>query len=179
MKTKILPVLLVLISIVFSQCKKYEEGPALSLHSKKHRVVGEWDVTEFFEDGQNVLSYDYFDFYQCNSGSHIGYTNEYRITRFTFEFTKDGRWNYQTVSSDKELNQFNTWQSCIAMYDYSSDTYAESGGWKFISGKEKIELTYDNGTPADDLEIIELHEKKMQLQGLMDGANVQITFEKR
>ena len=33
-------------SMIFSACKKYEEGPALTLRTPKQRVVGTWNLTE-------------------------------------------------------------------------------------------------------------------------------------
>lgn len=33
-------------SMIFSACKKYEEGPALTLRTPKQRVVGTWNPTE-------------------------------------------------------------------------------------------------------------------------------------
>lgn len=35
--------------ISFSGCKKYEEGPTLSLRTRTHRVVGSWVVEQVFE----------------------------------------------------------------------------------------------------------------------------------
>jgi len=39
-----------------SSCGKYEDGPGLTLLSKKSRVVGEWDVKSI---GSNVLTSEY------------------------------------------------------------------------------------------------------------------------
>ncbi|MCS7029663.1 MAG: hypothetical protein NZ519_12955 [Bacteroidia bacterium] len=49
--------LLVAVSAVtFTSCKKYEEGPAISLRSKKARVVGKWKVEKAMENGNDVTS---------------------------------------------------------------------------------------------------------------------------
>jgi hypothetical protein len=54
-----------------SACGKYEEGPSLSLRSKKARVANEWKI---------VYAYDFDDQQETTAD----YTNE------TWEFTKDG-----------------------------------------------------------------------------------------
>lgn len=47
---------LVAILMVFAACGKYEEGPGISLRSKKARVVGEWKVTELTLNGTNTMT---------------------------------------------------------------------------------------------------------------------------
>lgn len=36
---------------IVTACKKYEEGPLISLRSKKERVSNTWKVDRYFEDG--------------------------------------------------------------------------------------------------------------------------------
>lgn len=57
--------------LLLAACGKYEEGPSLSLRSKKARVANEWEIFYAFdlEDQQETTA---------------DYTNE------TWEFTKDG-----------------------------------------------------------------------------------------
>ncbi|MBI3509393.1 MAG: hypothetical protein HY064_01935 [Bacteroidetes bacterium] len=47
---------LIIGSFVFSSCKKYEDGPALSIHTKKGRVAGDWEVEKYMEDGVDKTS---------------------------------------------------------------------------------------------------------------------------
>lgn len=72
-KTVIMSAIMLIGSGMFTGCKKYEEGPALSLKSKKARVANEWKIQYAFdlEDGEVVTS----DF----SGE-------------TWEFSKNGEW---------------------------------------------------------------------------------------
>jgi hypothetical protein len=37
-------------------CGKYEDGPGFSLRSKKARIVGNWTVEKYYEDGVDVTS---------------------------------------------------------------------------------------------------------------------------
>lgn len=36
---------------LFSSCSKYEDGPALSLRSKTHRLCGAWTLEKMYENG--------------------------------------------------------------------------------------------------------------------------------
>ena len=66
---------MVIILTIFS-CKKYEEGPYLSLYSKEHRVVGEWDI-EYL----GINGYDSTDYFR--NSQTFGY--------YSFSKYKDGR----------------------------------------------------------------------------------------
>ena len=57
MKEKAVLCTLISIIIAFSGCKKYPDGPAISLLSKESRITGEWDVEYFSIDGYDSTSY--------------------------------------------------------------------------------------------------------------------------
>jgi hypothetical protein len=67
--------------LIFS-CKKYEDGPALSLLSKKSRVANKWRVDKYYLNGNDM-------------------TVNYRsiITKETFQFFKGGSWQYTEASN--------------------------------------------------------------------------------
>lgn len=73
--------------LLVAACGKYEEGPALSLRSKKARVANEWKV---------AYAYDLDDLKETTTD----YTNE------TWEFTKDGE--FIERESDK-VDKTGTW----------------------------------------------------------------------
>ncbi len=56
--TKIFSVLLLASLIVNAGCKKYEEGPAISLRSKKARLTGQWKIDKAtdLEDGSDITA---------------------------------------------------------------------------------------------------------------------------
>jgi hypothetical protein len=58
MKTtfKISLAVLIMITTVFSSCKKYPDGPMLSLASKKSRLVNTWKMTEALVNGQSYTT---------------------------------------------------------------------------------------------------------------------------
>jgi hypothetical protein len=43
--------------LVTSSCKKYPDGPLLSLRTKKHRLAGKWDVEYFSINGHDSTNY--------------------------------------------------------------------------------------------------------------------------
>lgn len=58
---------------LFSGCKKYAEGPALSLRSKAERVANTWKIENYKVDGTDFTSL---------------------VTDYTETFTKDGHYSY-------------------------------------------------------------------------------------
>ncbi len=50
-KFKLLFVIAIIASLAFSSCKKYEEGPSLTLRSRTSRLTGEWKITKELENG--------------------------------------------------------------------------------------------------------------------------------
>ncbi len=42
--------------LFLASCGKYENGPGFSLRSKKARIVGNWTVEKYYEDGVDVTS---------------------------------------------------------------------------------------------------------------------------
>lgn len=71
---------------VFTGCKKYEEGPMLSLRSKKERVANTWKVEKYYENG-------------------VDKTNEFTAENinYTETFTKEGGWSYSYTDVNGEL----------------------------------------------------------------------------
>lgn len=48
--------------LIFTSCKKYEDGPSFSLRSKSSRVDGKWGMTSHFYNGkQDILTPDDLD----------------------------------------------------------------------------------------------------------------------
>ena len=79
--------LLLIIMTLVPGCKKYPDGPLLSLHSKAERVAGDWVVDYFSINGNDSTAY---------LQNHSGY--EY----YSFQKEKDGRdpFSYRSFSSD-------------------------------------------------------------------------------
>ena len=87
---KIIFKILFLFALLFIiSCKKYPDGPLLSLHSKEHRIAGsnnkKWDVSYFSINGYDSTSY---------------LKNQSGYGKYQFEREKDGRAVFVCLSTD-------------------------------------------------------------------------------
>ncbi|TND09097.1 MAG: hypothetical protein FD123_1500 [Bacteroidetes bacterium] len=73
------PVMIALFALaaLHTGCKKYEEGPSLSLRSKKARVANQWKVGAYYKNGADMTSD-----YRTGTASEL------------MEFTKDGKYTF-------------------------------------------------------------------------------------
>lgn len=96
MKTTIKSTLALLIGLplFFVSCKKYEEGPALSLRSKKERVANTWKIDKAYDDGEDVTeNYDQFELQMLNN-NEATLVAIYTYGDFTFEYETNGDWSF-------------------------------------------------------------------------------------
>ena len=87
-------------SLIFLEgCKKYPEGPAISLRSKKERVANTWKLDKLLSGGVDSTAYftNYFNDYTVVLSRSGSYTISYTI--MSFGVTETGDWSF---SSDKE-----------------------------------------------------------------------------
>lgn len=89
--------LFALLAFVFASCGKYEEGPKISLASKKARLVNQWKMEKMFKNGSSVslTSNDQEDYIEFKKDG------TYEVVDFTgsISSTGTGKWSF---SSDKE-----------------------------------------------------------------------------
>lgn len=102
-----------LLGASMQSCKKYADGPAISLIPKKDRVANTWIVEKALADSQDVTSdYDQYEIYLTNDGD-AQLTADYTVfgvtyttaTNGTWEFTNDEsniRFDYEDDSQDAE-----------------------------------------------------------------------------
>ena len=163
--------------ITFSSCSKYEEGPGISLRTKKSRVVGEWQVTTFKINGADYLNQTYSDVFNCSSGSSFNYTNTGNI-KIEWTFKKDGSSASVVNTASHVLDYFSSDAQCAAIYNDSNDSTSDTSTWEFASDKEDLKFTYSDGT-SETWNIIELRENEMKLK-LIDGTDIiEVTLEKK
>ncbi|MDD4149454.1 MAG: hypothetical protein PHE33_05445 [Bacteroidales bacterium] len=123
MKTKVFILILVMFGLTFSSCKKYEDGPALSLKSKNARITGEWKLVAY--------SYERTSTSGITTSTYDGTTmitayGSYPYSR-TLIIDKDGTYTY------KETND--------------GDTEEHTSYWSWIDGakgKEQINFYSDD-----------------------------------
>ena len=163
--------------ITFTGCSKYEEGPGISLRTKKSRVVGEWQVTTFKINGADYLNQTYSDVFNCSSGSSFNYTNTGNI-KIEWTFKKDGSSASVVNTASHVLDYFSSDAQCAAIYNDSNDSTSDTLTWEFASDKEDLKFTYSDGT-SETWNIIELRENEMKLK-LIDGTDIiEVTLEKK
>lgn len=95
LKSKIL--LLSLITVLAVSCKKYEEGPSLSLRSKKARVANKWKIEKVVIDGDDVTSLQPEDLYwelNKDGGLVIGIESEKYY---------EGTWEFQNKKEELKI----------------------------------------------------------------------------
>ncbi len=108
MKTLKLTTLLLAAALVFGSTScKYEEGPAVSLRTKKARVVGEWVIEKTIEsDGEIDTDWDGFEITYNDDGTGVqtytytfGGVTTTSTDNFSWEFT-DSKKNIKTTDED-------------------------------------------------------------------------------
>lgn len=92
---KKLCIYLVLSLILLGACKKYEEGPGISLRSKEKRLCQEWDMNKWIYNGETHIF-------------NAGYSHIY------WDIDKNGAFEERRVLSD-------TTKELIAKWEWSED----------------------------------------------------------
>ena len=97
---------MLVIVAVASSCKKYEEGPCISLRSPEKRLLGYYSILSYTINGEDSLSA-----YNENFGVRVHFRRYYRDTPIKFEVSglrKDGHLGGTIIWScsfnDKETN---------------------------------------------------------------------------
>lgn len=153
--------LLTLLVITFSACKKYEDGPGLSLRTKKARLAGDWTLsklniveTEIESDGDEIVTTT-----ETNDGSKVTVTEVFKADgsasstnsnqgtiamKLTIE--KDG-----TYSSETETVFTYTYTiMSVAYTEQETKTVTETGYWNFLNGvgdaKKKEQMVFKPST---------------------------------
>jgi hypothetical protein len=96
--------LAVIVAIVgFSSCKKYEDGPAFSLKSKKARVANTWEIDVAYRNGE-VVTDDYDEFtLRTEVDGNASLAALYSLGDFSFEYETQGTWQFE---DSKEVISF-------------------------------------------------------------------------
>ncbi len=120
-------------------CKKYEEGPVISLRSKKARVVNDWEVVKILENGKDVTDSDedlYYLFEEDNTGiktrtTHSAIGDFTSQNNFSWDFNSDKTKIIITWLDDDGNPYGSTAYTILKLYEqemwleykYGDDTY--------------------------------------------------------
>lgn len=99
---KLTLILLAIVALV-SACSKYEEGPGLSLLSKKARLAGTWKITDYIDNGQPVI---------------IDETDDLFYERLVFEKDGTGKSYYIGASSGEQGSEQNPY---VLQWEFEND----------------------------------------------------------
>jgi len=186
MKTKQSTILLAAAAVTvlnFNSCKKYDDGPAFSLMSKKGRLTGEWEVVKI--NGQNPEEYfssSNYGFYGPNYPTTVTANN----VDLVWEFESDGDFKSEsridrTTNSWNRVWNYNYYSGSYYSYvQYSNNSVLEDnwkGEWEWESNKEEIEIERQYGTYgySQEFEITKLTNKELTLE---DSYGNEWEFEK-
>ena len=163
--------------ITFSSCNKYEDGPGISLRTRKSRVIGDWVSTEIKLNGSDYMNQTYSDIFFCSSGNTFNYTNTGTLS-LDWNFEKEGNSILVTNSTSHALDYIASDNQCSPVYLDSTDPSSETFTWEFSSNHDNLNLTYADGS-TESWRIVELREKEMKLK-LDDGVDyIEVTLKKK
>jgi hypothetical protein len=172
--------LYILVVTTIISCKKYEEGPALSLRSPKKRISAEWEVVKYTVDGKDAFDQSFPNTIYCQTSEKIDYSERVVITKFTWTINESGNWTFRQNLSGTVLDSLSTFELCNDHYFDAATTKTNSGTWKFLSSKTKIELHYDKpGYTPEVYKILKLKEKEMKMSYSYGNTLYEFEMEKR
>jgi len=91
------------ISSSFTACKKYPDGPAVSVISKKERISNTWHVANYYENGTDKTT-DFNNTLQ-NATLTIDKSGTYHFFYKAFglvDFNEDGTWGF--INDEKDFS---------------------------------------------------------------------------
>lgn len=155
-RAKLVALFSLIVVLNFQSCKKYEEGPLISLKSPEKRIVKKWDLDEINGD---LPIEDLFDQVEADA----------KITDWdiTFDFDEDGDFTMK-ASYTMEYSYSGYYGSFT--YPYTFEMRLD-GEWEFNSKKDEISIDFDPsyyGTYADyrkrEYKILRLADDEMILE---------------
>ena len=96
--------LIFFLSVFCDSCKKYEDGPAFSIRSKKERISNAWKVKYYSENGTDKS--DYFNSTYANNILVVEKNGSYLFSykyNSVVDYTESGTWKF---NSNKTLINF-------------------------------------------------------------------------
>jgi hypothetical protein len=164
MKRLLLILLVTAIALpAFQSCKKGENDPAISLKSRKARLVGEWKLTEGSRTSisgstSNVYTYNGSTCTTSGSGTPFVYMETIKVNKDgTFErtlisgsetTTDKGQWYFLDGNKDKKIKN----KECVSYVVTSSITTSSSGSSTY---------TYSGVSPDEIVQLDRLSSKEM------------------
>jgi hypothetical protein len=92
------------IGLTATSCKKYEDGPNVSLTSRTERVANTWIISYAEEDGENVSSeFNQYELFMNSSGDATLDAN-YTVFGTTYQNQTSGTWVFTNDEANLRLD---------------------------------------------------------------------------
>ncbi len=92
------------IGLAATSCKKYEDGPNVSLTSRTERVANTWIISYAEEDGQNVSTeFNQYELFMNSSGDATLDAN-YTVFGTTYQNQTSGTWTFTNEEANLRLD---------------------------------------------------------------------------
>jgi hypothetical protein len=105
MKLLLKSLLILFVLNTFYGCKKYPDGPAISLISKKERISNTWHVANYYENGTDKTT-DFNNILQ-NAVLTIDKDGNYHLSYKAYglvDYNETGTWNFTNDEKDFTTN---------------------------------------------------------------------------
>lgn len=88
----------------FQSCKKYEDGPVISLKTKKSRLTGEWELEDI--KGLNLGNVEIIFEFEKDGDFEMTYSYSYGTYSYSYSYKGDWEWvdNKEAVEIDFRPN---------------------------------------------------------------------------
>lgn len=164
-------------ALYLQSCSKYEEGPKISLYSKKKRVIGTWKVYVHSVDGVSVFNEVTTSTGEltCNNQTQkVQYRTTKRIAFYPWKFEK-GSYSLNQEFIYKTVDQYNSAKQCFPLYKENSNFISEDGSWEFSDDKKQLILKPKSGDNKT-FDIKELSHGEIHIVGIIQGQKHDITL---
>lgn len=122
-----------LLAVIFTGCKKYEEGPSFTLLSKKSRLAGDWKIESVTVNGT-----DYTSAYNTLVGSS-----------FVMSIKKDGTYTIGGNFTDNGTWVFSSDKTQLISTSSSTGSTAQTVTILKLKSKELWTKEVENGTTTE------------------------------
>ncbi len=151
---KKLVALSLLFLILLSSCKKYPDGPALSLRSKKERLSNTWHINKYYYNNEDKTG-----------------DAQYLFADYTLVINKNGTYSLSFHTKVYFLT--------VLILDTPS---SESGKWAFNDDKSFVNFTPETSTNSNasssSYKILMLKEKELHAQTIDSNGNKTVVYLK-
>lgn len=181
---------IILVSLL-GGCKKYDEGPFVSLRSKQARLTGEWSLTSQSVNETDIplvswdnITIDFECFQEGPGWKEFSESIELEsVNGETWTVLKNGEMDVFTLNTRQELVS-STVADCeneiveleTRVVDFST---VRRRSWAFSSKKENLLVVNNANQDTIEYRILKLTNSELKVEALIDGPLKIFEFEKQ